>query len=111
MRLEQDHRDLAFRQVAVLVEARVEPCELVPQRLLGRRLRTPRGDSDGDALGEDLRPGVSLQVQPPGRRAVIAGVGGQDREGLAVLEIPNRGRPALADFVRWSSGPGSAFLP
>jgi hypothetical protein len=60
-----------------------------PERLLGHRVRPPRRDGDADVIGEDLRVRVSVEVQPPGRRTVVAGIGGQDREGIAVLEMAN----------------------
>jgi hypothetical protein len=85
--LEHHHWDLPLGQVAVFVVSGIEPREFLPQCLLLFGVGAARVDGGAGAIGLDLSARVGLQIEPPGRRAVAAGVGGQNCEAAAVPQI------------------------
>src|SRR5918994_3801264 len=98
-RLEHDDGDPTPGEVAVLVVARIEARELLPDGVVLGGCRWAGGDSVVSAIDEDVRAAVGLQVEPPRGDAVAAGVGRDDSEGVAVADEAERCGSLLATLA------------
>src|SRR5262245_19349985 len=95
-RLQDDERNLALSLALVVVVVRPLRGHQLPQLrlLLGRRV--PRPDPEAVAEYLELRVGVRLQVQVPGRVLRQASLGGDQQVVVTVLAVDQRSGALLA---------------